>query len=121
MTDDYKRLVSQLDGVKSHLASLVAAEKYEEACDVRDTLSGLQLQKRLMEISAKPRVVYRVGDLVVHKRYGELSQVAFSVRKAMGSHEEYTSAVSPSPRCVVFPSAECSSIPELPLPAVLLS
>jgi len=33
-------------------------------------LSGLQLKKRLMEISAKPRVLYRIGDLVIHRRYG---------------------------------------------------
>lgn len=37
---------------------------------VRDRVSTLQLQKRLLEISAKPRVTYRIGDLIVHKRYG---------------------------------------------------
>lgn len=43
---------------------------------VRDRVSTLQLQKRLLEISAKPRVTYRIGDLIVHKRYGMLPATA---------------------------------------------
>lgn len=70
MTDEFKVVAEQVDSAEAEMAALVAAEKYEEACEVRDRLSTLQLQKRLLEISAKPRILYRIGDLVIHKRYG---------------------------------------------------
>jgi hypothetical protein len=31
----------------------------------------LALQKRMMEISVQPQTMYRVGDVIVHKKYGE--------------------------------------------------
>ena len=49
---------------------LVADELYEEAAQVRDTLNMLEFRKRLLELSSKPRVLYRVGDVIVHRRYG---------------------------------------------------
>lgn len=37
----------------------------------------LALQKRMMEISVQPQTTYRIGDVIVHKKYGE-SRFLFS-------------------------------------------
>eukprot|EP00271_Cylindrocystis_brebissonii_P003082 TRINITY_DN13826_c0_g1_i1.p1 TRINITY_DN13826_c0_g1~~TRINITY_DN13826_c0_g1_i1.p1 ORF type:complete len:309 (-),score=27.91 TRINITY_DN13826_c0_g1_i1:793-1719(-) len=68
--ESYKKLVSAVDDTRARMKLLVSEESYEDAASARDTLNMLEFRKRLLELSAKPRVLYRVGDVVVHRRYG---------------------------------------------------
>jgi hypothetical protein len=44
---------------------------------LRDRVRMLALQKRMMEISVQPQTMYRIGDVIVHKKYGEGQSGAF--------------------------------------------
>eukprot|EP00475_Leptophrys_vorax_P009190 TRINITY_DN16065_c0_g1_i1.p1 TRINITY_DN16065_c0_g1~~TRINITY_DN16065_c0_g1_i1.p1 ORF type:complete len:291 (-),score=-2.18 TRINITY_DN16065_c0_g1_i1:69-860(-) len=70
MSESYLSVTFEVKELQDRMAALVAAEKYEEACLVRDSLAMIEFRKRLLEIQAKPRITYRVGDVVVHRRYG---------------------------------------------------
>lgn len=66
----YGRVVNSLADMKQELDKLVAVERYEEAAQIRDSMTLLEFRKRLLEMSAKPRVLFRVGDTVYHKKNG---------------------------------------------------
>ncbi|CAI5490693.1 unnamed protein product [Closterium sp. Naga37s-1] len=70
MSESYVVVSSEVKELQDRMAALVAAEHYEEACVVRDSLAMMEFRKRLLEIQAKPRIMYRVGDVIVHRRYG---------------------------------------------------
>ncbi|CAI5494856.1 unnamed protein product [Closterium sp. Naga37s-1] len=70
MSESYVVVSSEVKELQDRMAALVAGEHYEEACVVRDSLAMMEFRKRLLEIQAKPRIMYRVGDVIVHRRYG---------------------------------------------------
>eukprot|EP00243_Klebsormidium_subtile_P007459 TRINITY_DN330_c0_g1_i1.p1 TRINITY_DN330_c0_g1~~TRINITY_DN330_c0_g1_i1.p1 ORF type:complete len:282 (-),score=39.29 TRINITY_DN330_c0_g1_i1:1298-2143(-) len=67
---DYQKLRCSLTELEEDLDRLVKAENYEEAIELRDRVRMLALQKRMMEISVQPQTMYRIGDVIVHKKYG---------------------------------------------------
>lgn len=68
--EDYRKLRCSLTELEENLARLVKEENYEDAIELRDRVRMLALQKRMMEISVQPQTMYRVGDVIVHKKYG---------------------------------------------------
>lgn len=66
----YQELVVKIKETRARKLDLVSEERFEDAAAVRDTLDLLEFKKRFMELSATPRVLYRVGDVVIHRRYG---------------------------------------------------
>ena len=38
---------------------------------LREQISSLNLRKRILELHTSPKLAFRVGDIVVHERYGE--------------------------------------------------
>lgn len=69
-SESYKKLTVAMGDMNLQMQEFVSKELYEDAAEVRDTLNMLEFRKRLLELSAKPRVLYRVGDVIVHRRYG---------------------------------------------------
>eukprot|EP00245_Coleochaete_scutata_P009890 TRINITY_DN335_c0_g1_i1.p1 TRINITY_DN335_c0_g1~~TRINITY_DN335_c0_g1_i1.p1 ORF type:complete len:324 (+),score=54.17 TRINITY_DN335_c0_g1_i1:381-1352(+) len=69
-TSDYQRLMVELKVVKERMNGLVTQERYEDCQELVDGLNLLEFRKRVMEMSSKPRINFRVGDVIVHRRYG---------------------------------------------------
>lgn len=70
MSDSYKVLSAECRLLEEKMAASVAREEYDEAGRVRDELITMELRKKLLEFSSKPKLLYRVGDVVIHRKYG---------------------------------------------------
>eukprot|EP00244_Chara_vulgaris_P013759 TRINITY_DN811_c0_g3_i3.p1 TRINITY_DN811_c0_g3~~TRINITY_DN811_c0_g3_i3.p1 ORF type:complete len:323 (-),score=39.05 TRINITY_DN811_c0_g3_i3:426-1370(-) len=70
VSEPYREVVNEIKMLKNRLAEAVAQQRFEEAAPLRDYIETMELRKRVLEISAKPRTAYRVGDVIVHRRYG---------------------------------------------------
>ncbi|GBG68609.1 hypothetical protein CBR_g3150 [Chara braunii] len=57
-----------LNNCRDSFGNECAVEK--RARKLRDYINTMELRKRVLEISAKPRTAYRVGDVIIHRRYG---------------------------------------------------
>eukprot|EP00850_Spirogloea_muscicola_P005345 SM000024S07807 [mRNA] locus=s24:642022:643937:+ [translate_table: standard] len=69
-TESYRNLLQEVNDMRDRLRIFVAKEQYAEAAEIRDALNVLQFRKRVLELSVKPQVTFRVGDVIIHRRYG---------------------------------------------------